>query len=58
MFYKDRYYYVTQIASTLRVTRQAIYNFIKLGKLHPEKGLKPLRISGEEIIRFMGGNSV
>lgn len=58
MFYSGHNYYVTQIAGTLRVSRQAIYNFIKLGKLNPVKGSKPIRIPGEEINKFIGGKCV
>ncbi len=58
MFYDDHNYYVTSIANTLRVSRQAIYNYVKRGELIPLKDVKPIRIPGKEINKFIGGNSV
>lgn len=50
---EERYYTVEEIAKRLRVTRQAIYNWIDEGRLHAVKVGRALRIPESAVNAFL-----
>jgi excisionase family DNA binding protein len=53
MAVKEQYYTVQEIADRLRVTRQAIYNWIDEGKLKAVKVGRALRIPESAVADFV-----